>query len=148
MAINMPHEGGLELLSTVFGTTAGDTSFNIALYFVPVPTDDADIGTVLATLTDYNVVGYTGLTGEVATNAQLQTRISVVGQVPQVEFPEYSVTFTDATIPPIYGYGIIGDPGGKLMFREPFTATFTPGANKVLRFIPTMKIGNTTGDLT
>lgn len=154
--INMPHEGGLQFISTMFGTAAKETGFTVYLLVgTTAPTfsdDDSASAFDMIKLGDYPAI-LNDLAGEEILPATLQPKILVVNGVPQVEFPEYVGNFAAALDGAnagknVYGYGILGDTSMACIFRETLTEMFVPGAGKILRFIPTLKVGNTTAALT
>ena len=170
MSINMPDDGGLETLGVVFGTRPKDATFTVMLWVgtppVGIDYDDANLvggsptdsaawitANTAHMSADFAADYETGtLSGEVATAAALQTKIALIGGVPQVEFPQYAVTFKNTFNTTIYGYAVVGTGAtgttiGKVYFREKFTVPFEP-AGKRLVFIPTLKLGNTTYPLT
>ena len=156
MAINMPHEGGLECLKVLFGTNPKDETFRVFLWInnmVDYDDNDIDDANLVNMSGDYSTEYETGtLHGELVTASTLQGNVLVIGGVPQVEFPAYECTFKSTFDTEIYGYAIkgAGSTGvteGKVYFREKFTAPFAP-AGKKLMFIPTLKLGNTTSPLT
>ena len=173
MAVNMPHEGGLETLGIIFGTRPKDNTFTVMLWTglppLGVDYDDADTVDGVATTsaewilanaiqisdTPANYEAGT-LSGEVATSAMLQAKISLVDNVPQVEFPQYGVTFSSGFTDLIHGYAVVGSGDsaldgtgatiGKVYFREKFTTPFSPAGMRLI-FIPTLRLGNTTAPL-
>lgn len=174
MAINMPHEGGLEALGVLFGTRPKDTKFVVVLWVGTPPTgidyDDADMVGGVATDSEAWLIANGAhmsaefgteyepgtLLGELTQASALQSKITLTGGVPQIEFPQYSIVFKDTFTNPVYGYAVVGGGAnvtpetitmGKVYFREKFTTPFEP-AGKRLVFIPTLKLGNTTCPLT
>lgn len=157
MAINQPHDGGMQMLKTMFGTQAKESTFTVLFYTgtaLPVfaDTDDAATPSTPVNLEDYPscLNDITAVTFAIAT---LQPKITLVNQVPQIEFPEIVANFATALTGAVaghsvYGYCVMADTAVNVIFRELFDAPFVPAASAVLRFIPTLRLGNTTERLT
>jgi hypothetical protein len=162
MSINMPHEGGLNVLRIVFGTEAKEVnSFCMWLYTASPTFTDSDVLSTTTGIIDaadwYTAPGtgdISSLTNHYYTAAQLATTgiITVPDQtgIPTVQFPEFIATF--ATIPTgvtdIYGYALTALTANVILFREPFVDPWPIAANSTLRFTPSFQLGNTTGVLT
>jgi len=159
VAINQQHEGGLEILKTMFGTTAKCADYSV--YFLTSPSttpltsasfndsDDA-LTPVTPELFDANTQGVSSISGITSNQATLHTKIAVVNGVPQITFPQVSVVFSGplASGNTIYGYCIMNSVAGVSIFRELFKVPTEPAANTELAFIPVFRIGNTAFDLT
>jgi hypothetical protein len=158
MAINMPHEGGLKLLNVFFAGTAAETvGFDIHLYVSTTTFVDTDTATTesskLVNPSDWagnltSLAGYEPTLANLAATGVIQVPAST--GVPQIQFPEFIADF--ATVPTgitnIYGYAIFGNTSVFIIARELFIEPWVVAADKVLRFVPVIKIGNTTGVLT
>lgn len=172
--INMPHEGGIHLLKTFFGETAKAPEAKpwvikmycslTALTFNDIDTQaleqtpaSNDQPVLLINMTEFaSSISSMTPSDQAVARADLTSNITVINGVPQVEFPEVSITFSAALTNPfagenIYGYAICCATEGTVIFRQLFDEPFVPFANSVnntLTFIPTLKIGNTTCKLT
>lgn len=155
MPINMPHTGGLDSLGMIFGTVERPASYTVLFYAADagaeITFDDEDGYNDPVALLDLNDHSYCidYLTGVTFSTSVLQSMITTVNGVPQLEFPNIEVAFLGSLSSgkALYGFAVCS--ATTVIFRELFETPFTPGTDiGPLKFAPIIRIGNSKYNLT